>query len=275
MCAESRQLERERPPRVGLALGGGGARGAAHVGVLRVLESAGIPIDCIAGSSAGAMVGAGYAAGLSVTELERIFNTVRLRDLFRPAWASDGLLDNSPLARCFEREAGPLAMEELRIPFAAVATDTASGEPVEMRTGPVAAALRATTAMPCLVRPVEWQGRRLIDGGVTHKVPVRLARALGADIVIAVDLSIPYPWQNRRVRHPLAYVMRMIEIMDQRLVTRELAEADVVIQPHVDCGLFEFHRCSRFIGNGEEAALQALDQIRRLVTGSRMEAVAD
>lgn len=269
MDVESTRLERAvaaARPRIGLALGGGGARGAAHVGVLRVLEEAGIPIDCIAGTSAGAMVGAAYAAGLSVPQLERIFSTVRMRDLFRPVWSADGLLDNSPLAHSFEREVGTMVMEELRIPFAAVATDAANGEPVEMRTGPVSAVLRATTAIPCLVRPVEWEGRRLIDGGVVHKVPVRLARNLGADIVIAVDLSLPYPWQNRRVRHPLAFLMRVIEIMDQRLVTREVAEADMLLQPYVDCGSFEFHRSGLQIRSGEVAAREALEQIRQLVT---------
>lgn len=261
MCDQSR--ERTSRPRIGLALGGGGARGAAHVGVLRVLERAGIPIDCIAGSSCGAVVGAGYAAGVPVDELERIFSTVRTRDLFRPVWATDGLLDNSPLGRTFERLAGPLAIEDLRIPFAAVATDAANGEPVEFRTGPVSAALRCSSAIPCLVRPVEWQGRRLIDGGVTHKVPVRLARSLGADLVIAVDLSIPHPWRNRRIRSPLGFLLRVIEIMDHRLVTRELSEAEVVLQPWVDCGSFEFRRYRPQIEAGEDAAQQALEQIRR------------
>lgn len=261
MCDQSRQGKSR--PRIGLALGGGGARGAAHVGVLRVLEGAGIPIDCVAGSSSGAMVGAAYAAGMPVDEIERIFSTVRIRDLFRPVWATDGLLDNSPLGKSFERLAGPLDIEELRIPFAAVATDAATGEPVEFRTGPVSAALRCSTAIPCLVRPVEWQGRRLIDGGVTHKVPVRLARSLGADLVIAVDLSIPHPWRNRRIRSPLGFLLRVIEIMDHRLVTRELSEAEVVMQPYVDCGSFEFRRYRPQIEAGEEAALQALEQIRR------------
>lgn len=270
MYVESRQPEgapSAARPRIGLALGGGGARGGAHVGVLRVLEKSGIPIDCIAGTSAGAMVGAAYAAGLPVDELEQILATVRRRDLFRLVWAPDGWLDNSPLARSFERIAGRLTVEDLRIPFAAVATDAANGEAVELRTGPVSALLRATTAIPCLVRPVEWQGRRLIDGAVVHKVPVRLARSLGADIVIAVDLSTPSTWQNRRAWHPLALLLRVIDIMDQRLVTGELAEADLVLHPHVDCGAFDFHRSRLQVRCGEEAALQALEQIRRLVTG--------
>lgn len=254
---------RAKRPRVGLALGGGGARGAAHVGVLRVLEAAGIPVHCIAGTSSGAMVGAAYAAGMPVDELERIFATVRIRDLFRPTWSAEGWLDNMPLAQSFERVAGQLRMEELRIPFAAMATDAATGEPVPLRSGPVSAVLRASTAIPCVVRPVEWEGRQLIDGGVVHKVPVRLARSLGADLVIAVDLSKPYSWVRRRVRHPLGYLLRVIEIMDQRLVERELAEAEVALQPHVDCGSFAFHRSGAQVKSGEDAALAALDEIRR------------
>lgn len=259
-------IRQSRRPRVGLSLGGGGARGAAHVGVLRVLEAASIPVDCIAGTSAGAMVGAAYAAGLPVDELERIFSQVRIRDLFRPSWAADGLLDNSPMAQSFERIVGSrLEMSDLRIPFAAMATDAATGEPVALHSGPVSMVLRASTALPCLVRPVEWDGRRLIDGGVVHKVPVRLARSLGADIVIAVDLSHPCPWQGRRVRNPISYLMRVIEMMDQRLVATELAEAEVVVQPHVDCGSFEFRRYLAQVRSGEDAAAKMIGEIRRLL----------
>lgn len=256
-------IEQSRRPRVGLALGGGGARGAAHVGVLRVLESAGVPIDCIAGTSSGAMVGAAYAAGLPVDEIEQIFTRVRIRDLFRPVWAADGLLDNTPLALSFERSVGRLEMSQLRIAFAAMATDATTGEPVALNTGPVSAILRASTAIPCLVRPVEWQGRRLIDGGIVHKVPVRLARSLGADLVIAVDLSNPSPWEGRRVRNPISYLMRVIDMMDQRLVAGELAEAEVVLKPHVDCGSFEFRRSAMQVRRGEDAAVAALEAIRR------------
>lgn len=250
-----------RRPRIGLALGGGGARGAAHVGVLRVLEAAGIPIDCIAGTSSGAMVGAAYAAGLPVDEIERIFSYVRMRDLFRPVWSVSGWLDNSPLAASFERLVGRLEMEHLRIPFATVATDAATGEAVDLREGSLSAALRATTAIPCLVRPVEWAGRRMIDGGVLHKVPVRLARSLGAELVIAVDLSLPCPWAKRKVHHPLSFLMRVLEMMDQRLVAEELAEADVVLQPYVDCGSFDFRRYREQVLSGEEAAQEGLGRI--------------
>ncbi|MFZ5814403.1 MAG: patatin-like phospholipase family protein [Bacillota bacterium] len=255
--------QQNRRPRVGLALGGGGARGAAHVGVLRVLEAAGISIDCIAGTSSGAMVGAAYAAGMPVDEIERIFSYVRLRDLFRPVWAADGLLDNSPLAQSVERVVGRLQVRDLRIPFAAMATDALTGEPVPIQDGPLSMALRASTAIPCLVRPVEYEGRRLIDGAVVHKVPVRLARSLGAEIVIAVDLSHPAPWRGRRVRHPLAYLLRVIEMMDHHLVVGELAEADVAIQPHVDCGSFQFHRSRAQVRAGEDAAVNALPLIRQ------------
>lgn len=249
-------------PRVGLALGGGGARGAAHVGVLRTLEQAGIPIACIAGTSSGAMVGAAYAAGLSTDQIERVFASVRFRDLFRPAWARDGWLDNAPLAETFERAAGRLNAEELRIPFAATATDADTGEPVTLQRGPLGPILRATTAMPCIVRPVHLDGRRLVDGGVVHKVPVQLARAMGADIVIAVDLSFPSPWRQKKPRHPLVFLMRMMEIMEQHLVAAQLDGADVVIRPWADCGTFEFRRYRSQILGGEPAAARAIPAIR-------------
>ncbi len=250
-----------RRPRIGLALGGGGARGAAHVGVLRVLEEAGVQVDCISGTSVGAMVGAAYAAGLSVDEIERIFSYVRIRDLFRPVWAKDGLLDNGPLARSVERLIGSLEFSQLRLPFAAVATDAQTGEGVVLNSGRLSDALRASTAIPCLVRPVEREGRHLIDGGVVHKVPVRLARAMGADLVIAVDLSVPYAWLGR-ARNPVSVLMRVIEIMDQRLVRQELSEADLVLQPEVDCGSFQFRRYRAQVESGERAARQALPKLR-------------
>lgn len=249
-------------PRIGLALGGGGARGAAHVGVLRALEAAGIPVACVAGTSVGAMVGAAYAAGLSTDDIERVFAAVRFRDLFRPIWARDGWLDNSPLAASFERVVGRLKVEDLRIPFAATATDADTGEPVTLRSGPLGPILRASTAMPCIVRPVQLGDRRLVDGGVVHKVSVAQARALGADIVIAVDLSVPYPWRRKKPRHPLVFLMRMLEIMDQHLVAAQLNGADVVIRPWADCGIFEFHRYRAQVLSGEAAAAEAIPAIR-------------
>ena len=260
-------------PRIGLALGGGGARGAAHVGVLRCLAAAGIPIDCIAGTSAGAIVGAAYAAGLSADEIEALFASIRMRDLFRPAWARDGWLDNAPMAASFERLVGPLTVADLRIPFAAMATDADTGEPVTLRSGPLGPILRASTAMPCIVRPVALDGRRLFDGGVLHKVPVELARDLGADVIIAVDLSVPYPWRRRKPRHPLDFLMRMVEIMDEHLVASQLAGADVVIRPWAECGTFEFHRYREQVVSGEAAAAEALPAIRALL-GSAVEAPA-
>jgi len=232
------------------------------VGVLRALEAAGIPIACIAGTSSGAMVGAAYAAGLSTEQIERVFAAVRFRDLFRPVWARDGWLDNSPLAAAFEREVGRIGVEDLRIPFAATATDADTGEPVTLRSGPLGPILRASTAMPCIVRPVHLGGRRLVDGGVVHKVPVQLVRELGADIVIAVDVSMPYAWRRKKPRHPLVFLMRMLEFMDERLVAAELGGADVVIRPWADCGIFEFHRYRAQIMSGEAAATKALSAIR-------------
>jgi len=207
------------------------------------------------------MVGAAYAAGLPVDEIERLFTSVRIRDLFRPVWAKDGLLDNGPLARSVERMIGPMEMSQLRIPFAAMATDAETGEGVVLQSGRLSDALQASTAIPCLVRPVDQGGRRLIDGGVLHKVPVRLARSMGADLVIAVDLSLPLAWLGR-VRNPVAVLMQVIEMMDQRLVRQELQEADMVIQPTVDCGSFQFRRAREQVESGEAAARRALPQLQ-------------
>lgn len=256
-------------PRIGLALGSGGARGAAHVGVLRALEAAGIEIACIAGSSVGALVGGAYAAGFPLDEIERIFSYVRWRDLLRWAWPGDGLFDNSPLASSFERVVGSFAMADLKIPFAAVACDMATCEPVTITTGRLADAVRASTAIPFLVRPVTRDGRRLIDGGVLQKVPVRAARALGADLVIAVDLTSPCS-QTAPARNPVQALMQVIDIMAHRLAVQELEEADVLLQPRATCSGFDFRSYPGLVREGQAVTERVLAAIRRLAEASTL-----
>ncbi|HEY7609483.1 MAG TPA: patatin-like phospholipase family protein [Alphaproteobacteria bacterium] len=178
-------------PRIGLALGSGSARGFAHIGVLRALDEAGIPICCIAGTSIGALVGAVYASG----KLDLLETAVR--DLDWKAVASfldvvfprSGLIDGKRIAEFVRRHVHTEPIDRLPIPFRAVATDLATGEEIVLGSGDLVEAVRASIAVPGILTPVRWRGRILADGALTNPVPVSVARAMGADVVIAVDLN--------------------------------------------------------------------------------------
>lgn len=178
-------------PRVGVALGSGSARGLAHIGVLRALDEAGIRIAAIAGTSIGALVGAVYASG----KLDRLESAVR--DLDWKAVASfldvvfprSGLIDGRRIAAFVRRHARAEPIERLPLPFRAIATDLANGEEVVLGAGDLVEAVRASIAVPGILTPVRWNGRVLADGALTNPVPVSVARAMGADIVVAVDLN--------------------------------------------------------------------------------------
>jgi NTE family protein len=187
-----------KPKRLGLALGGGAVRGAAHIGVLQVLEREGIVPDVVVGTSVGAAVGAAYAAGIPTAEISRLFHTARWYRLARLAWRNRlSLLDTEPLEALIQSSIGISTFEELPRRFAAVACDILTGERVVIETGLLAPAVCASAAIPGLFPPVELDDRLLIDGGVVDNLPVDVARELGADYVIAVDL-FPPPTGNQR-----------------------------------------------------------------------------
>ncbi|MGQ9699845.1 MAG: patatin-like phospholipase family protein [Candidatus Bipolaricaulaceae bacterium] len=178
--------------RVGLALGSGGARGAAHVGVLKVLEREGIKISAIVGSSIGALVGGAYAAGIPVSRMEEEWlatTRAKLLQSFLPTFPRTGLSSGAGLRRYLREILGDVRMEELSIPFAAVATDLDTGEPVVLRSGFLVEAIRASTAIPGVFQPVRREGRLLVDGGMVEPLPVRICRELGAEVVVAVDTN--------------------------------------------------------------------------------------
>jgi NTE family protein len=173
---------------IGLALGGGVARGAAHVGVLSVLEREGIPIDCVAGTSAGSLVGALYCAGLGLAEMPAILAGFGWRAIARPVLSRRGLLSFARMEHWLAATIGDVTFAELRRPFAVVATDLLTGRPVVLREGRVAPAVRASCSMPSIVVPIEIDGRLLVDGSIANSVPGAATRALGADYVIGVNL---------------------------------------------------------------------------------------
>lgn len=192
----------DRLPRIGLALGSGGARGAAHTGVLKVLEAEGIPISIVAGSSIGALVGAAFAVGLPSERMEHEWlatGTRRLLRSFLPSFHPAGFSSGSELKRVLSELLGDRKIEDLEIPYGAMACDIDTGEAIPLRSGSLVDAIRASTAIPGVFHPMRYDGRLLMDGGLVDPVPIRLCRALGADFVIAVDITpTPTPTTARR-----------------------------------------------------------------------------
>jgi NTE family protein len=247
--------------RVGLALGGGGARGLAHVGVLSVLEREGIPVDCIAGTSAGSVVGAAYAAGLRADRLLELAQRLRWRQVARLVWPHRGFVSFDKLEAYFAELVGDVTIPTLELPYAAVAADLATGEPVILRDGRLAAAVRASCSVPGIVTPLELNGRLLIDGGVANNLPISVVRDLGAEVVIAVGLVAP---SQDDARTPLQIGFKAIEFLIVG-AGDDPATADVYL-PIPLTGLASLLRTSawqRFTALGEQIAEQALPLIRK------------
>ena len=244
--------------RVGLALGGGVARGLAHIGVLSVLEEAGVPIDCVAGTSMGAIIGASYCAGLTIPELKATAARAGWWDVSRPMLSATGLVTFNRLERWLEDTIGEYDVRDLAIPFAAVASDLVSGERVVLWRGRMCTAIRASCSVPGFASPIELDGRMLVDGGITDNVPADVARMLGADYVIGVDIFMP---ALRRRLGPLGQGLAAIETLVRHAGQGD-AECDCLIVPHMEGrSYFRFSHYEQFIALGEAAAREKLPTI--------------
>ncbi len=285
--------------RIGLALGGGGARGLAHIGVLRVLEKEQIPIDLVVGTSIGALMGGAYASGIHPEELQKkvdeflnspefqssaikafetahakgeIGLTQRIQSYIRnhfyliQALFKPGILSNEDFQTTIDYFIPDIQIEETRIPFRAVATDLVSGEEITFSKGSLRQAVKASCAVPGAIAPVKEGERLLSDGGIICLVPSPVARQEGADIVIAVvvDRGIG----SEAPRTVVDIYLRVSEIMGERLKQCELADADVVILPEVrDLHWSSFSQARNLIDEGEKATREKLDDIRHLMPG--------
>lgn len=297
-----------RKPRIGLALGAGSARGWAHVGVIRALEKAGIRPDLVCGTSIGALVGAAYAAG-ELDRFEQWLLGMRMTDVvgFLDVSLSGGMIKGERLMEFFRRSFVDRPIEKLNIPFAAVSTALHTGTEVWLREGSTVEAVRASIALPALFTPVLRDGVMLVDGALVNPVPVSLARAMGAEIVIAVDLSsdilgrhlteepeVEAPdspigeWISKlrenlgefipasapeepKIPSMLDVVASSINIMQVRITRSRMAgePPDVIVSPRLaHLGLFEFHRAKEAIEEGERAVDDILHNLR--VPGDRM-----
>ncbi|MBI2985215.1 MAG: patatin-like phospholipase family protein [Deltaproteobacteria bacterium] len=266
---EPRPVLRERkPPRVGLVLGGGAARGFAHVGVIRVLEREKIPIDLIVGTSVGSLVGAIYADKKNSFELEWTAFSLEERDLFDYTFISptQGFVRGERLEEFVSKKVSARELQQLKIPLTVVATDIQSGELVTLQNGSVARAVRASSAIPGIFIPVRYQGRLLVDGGVLNNVPVDVARKLGADVVIAVNLGGGK--KAAQVNNVFDAIIQSLHLMAIESTEARLREADVVIEPQVSqIGLIDFGRKKELLTLGIQAAEQVLPRLREKVFG--------
>ena len=252
--------EPPRRPRVGVALGGGFARGIAHLGVLNVFEQEHIPVDYLGGTSAGAILAIAYASGHALHEIERQARATRFQDFgnWKLSWM--GLASNQKLEHYPRKYLGVSTFEELKIPLAIAATDLASGQPAYFTSGPLGPALRASCAYPGMFIPVELDGRMYVDGFLAAPVPVEAVRSMGADIVIAVFLEAA----NSRKPASIVDVIGLSFAILQRHADLEWrATADVIIEPSVKNFLWDdFEKTSELLAAGEAAARAALPQIR-------------
>lgn len=256
-----------KPARVALVLGGGGCRGYGHLGVLRVLEREGLKPDLVVGSSAGALVGALYAAGLGVERIERLgarLSANTLRDWIFPRL---GIFSGAGIARFVHAQIGERTIESMPTRFAAVATDLRSGEVVVLDKGNVGMAVQASSSAPGLLEPVRREGRLLVDGNIAAPVPVSIARILGAGKVISVDVT--FPPEQANLEDPFDALYQGFSILTRKLAAKERSLADVMLEPLIP----EHHDMSaRVIGEhidaGERAASQALPRIRALFASS-------
>jgi NTE family protein len=250
-----------KPVRIGIALGGGAAKGFAHIGVIKMLEANGLRIEVVSGTSAGSVVGALYASGMDAFQMQKTafgLDEAQIRDV---SLFSGGVVKGQKLQDYVNQLVGNRPLERMKKPFAVVSTQLETGERTFFVRGNTGQAVRASSSIPGVFEPVLIGQKHYVDGGVVSPVPVDAARQLGADYVIAVDISTKASGKNPGSL--LGTVNQSITIMGQKLGQQELARANVVIRPLVnDIGPADFEQRNNAILEGERAALAALPQIR-------------
>ena len=263
-----------RRPKIGLALGGGFARGLAHIGVLKVFEEEQIPIDFIAGTSVGSVIGASYASGVSARELSEMAATVRFKDFSRWTISRLGLFSNDRMSKFLGRALRCRTFEELRIPLAVAATDIITGEPAVFTSGDLIDPVRASCAYPGIFLPVNVNGRLLIDGLLGHAVPAMPLRTMGAERVASVHLSADWV-KPGGPRHVFDIIGQCFSIAQDKMCGPWRLASDVVMEPEIGAfGYDDFARAKDLIRAGEIAAQAALPQIREWLPASTTAAAA-
>lgn len=264
-------------PTIGLALSGGAARGIAHVGVLRALIEHKIPIDYIAGTSAGSIVGGAHAAGMKIDDIAEFGRALRWRDVGRMTMSRLGVQSNERLEQYLRERLPVTRFEDLPTPFAAVATELKTGAPVVLRDeGDVPFAIRASCAIPGWYVPVmDAQGRQLVDGGLVAVIPVSITRSLGADLVIAVDVNAAGATFIGPTSSVIGVVLQSMLVVQKTASHYQLAAADHVITPQVGHIRWdEMGRASELMDAGYAAAMKSIAQISELIESSSLKSAA-
>jgi NTE family protein len=252
-----------RVPAIGVALGGGFARGMAHIGVLKVLEHEGIPVRIVTGTSVGALIGACYCSGLSIEELEKVAHSVRFTTFARWTVSRYGFASNDRMVQFLNRTLKVKTFEELRVPLGVTATDFNSGEGVVFHSGAIVDPVRASCAYPGMFLPVEIRGRFLIDGMLSHPVPTAPLHEMGADRVIAVHLRGQWS-KNGAPRHLFDVIGQSFAIAQDQMSHLWRGAADVIVEPEVAGFSYDdFKRAGELIHAGEVAMRKALPEVRK------------
>ncbi len=259
-----KHLFKHYPKKIGIAFSGGATHGAAHVGVIQVLEQYGIFPTIVAGTSAGAIVGAAYAAGAGAKEMSAMMHKLKWPSLIRVALVNAlSVFDTQPMEEFIKREIGNYTFEQLSRKFACVACDLMSGERVVFNSGLVAPAVRASAAVPSLFSPVRQGGHFLIDGGVVDNLPVDLVREMGADYIIGVDLSNPIK-PDREPRNLFEVLMTVSTLVQARSSMPDPKRMNCWIKPKVDdLSAWTFSNARKLEERGRTAALKAIPQLQR------------
>ena len=258
-----------KPPVIGLALGGGAARGFAHIGVIQVLEEAGIRPDLVIGTSAGSLVAALYASGKSGKDLAVLAQSMDEGAITDWSFPGRGLIRGEALARYVRQHTDGRRIEQMKMPLGIVATDLDNGQGIVFRIGDTGVAVRASSAVPAVFQPVRIGNREYVDGGLVAPVPVRYARQMGAQFVIAVDISEPP--DGAATGDLMRMLLQTFSIMGRSINQFELAEADVVLRPKLQgVSSADFSARAKAIQAGREAAQAALGPLRlRLLADAR------
>jgi NTE family protein len=252
-----------RLPAIGVALGGGFARGMAHIGVLKVLEEEGIPIRFVAGTSVGALIGAAYCSGLSIEELEKVAHSVRFTTFARWTVSRYGFASNDRMVTFLNRTLKVKTFEELRIPLGITATDFNSGEGVVFHSGSIIDPVRASCAYPGMFLPVEIRGRWLIDGMLSYPVPTSPLHEMGADRVLAVHLKGQWS-KDGAPRHLFDVIGQSFAIAQDQMSHLWRGGADVIVEPDVAGFAYDdFKRADELVSAGETAMRKALPEVRK------------
>ena len=253
-----------KPPRIGLALGGGAARGFAHIGVIQVLEENGIKPELVAGTSAGSLVAALYASGKSGVQLAALAASMDESAFTDWSFPGRGLIRGEGLAKYVRDNTAGLRIEQMRVPLGIVATDLDSGEAILFQRGDPGVAVRASSAVPAVFQPVRIGSREYVDGGLVAPVPVRFARQMGAELVIAVDISAAP--DGNATGDAARMLMQTFAIMGRSINGHELRDADVLLRPKLaQVSGADFSARKRAIQAGRDAALAQLALLRERI----------